>query len=339
VIVARAVSELAAPRGPSVVTIGNFDGVHRGHLAILAKTVRRARAVRGTSTLVTLDPHPMKVLHPEHAPPMILPLPERVRLVEEAGIDRMLILPFTLAFSQTPAETFVSEVLVRGLRCRELYMGSNFRFGHNREGGVDLLIKLGPRHGFSADAVKEVHCGDILVSSTRVRRALLDGQAVLAKKLLGRPFALLGRVVRGEGRGRSLDFPTANLEVENELVPREGVYITRAVVGGSSASDEASHLGGAPYAAATNIGRRPTFGGESRVVEAHLLDFSGDLYNQSLRLEFMKRLRREQRFSGPEELHRQILRDVAKVRAYFRRHPIRQSQPHPGTRTRPRAAR
>lgn len=306
-LVARSLAELPPPRGPSVVTVGNFDGVHLGHQAILARVVERARALGGVSTLVTLDPHPARVLRPERAPLMILPLSERIRLVEEAGIERMLVLAFTLAFSRTPAEVFVEEVLVRALQCREVYLGRNFRFGRDQEGDVDLLRRLGPKFGFTAEGVPEVHYKDFPISSTLVRSTLMDGQVALARRLLGRPFVLLGRVVRGDGRGRSLDFPTANLEVENELVPRDGVYITRALVDGSA------------HPAATNIGHRPTFGEHRRVVEAHLVDFDGDLYGRPLRLELLRRLRGERRFSGPDELRAQIRRDVAKVRAAFRR--------------------
>lgn len=304
---ARSLDELPPAHGASVVTIGNFDGIHLGHQAILSRLVERARALRGTSTLVTLDPHPAKVLRPDQAPLMILPLSERIRLVEAAGVERMLILSFTLPFSRTPAETFVEDVLVRGLRCKEVYLGRNFRFGRDQEGDVELLERLGPKFGFTAEGVPEVRYKDFRISSTLVRSTLMDGEVALARKLLGRPFALLGTVVHGDGRGRTLDFPTANLQVENELIPRDGVYITRTLVDGSA------------YPAATNIGRRPTFGEHLRVVEAHLLDFSGDLYGRRLRLEFLRRLRGEQRFAGPEELRSQIRRDVAKVRSYFRR--------------------
>ncbi len=321
-LVARSLAELPPPNGPSIVTIGNFDGVHLGHQAILAKVVERAWALRGTSTLITLDPHPAKVLRPERAPLTILPLSERIRVIEEAGIQRMLILPFTLAFSRTPAEKFAEEVLVNGLRCREVYLGRGFRFGSDQEGDVELLMRLGPRYGFVAEGVPEVHYKDFRISSTLVRTTLLDGQVALARRLLGRPFTLIGKVVRGDGRGRQMDFPTANLEVENELVPGDGVYVTRAVVasaadaaptGAGSAGDNGSHP------AATNIGHRPTFGEHRRVVEAHLLDFSGDLYGRPLRLEFLYRLRGERRFAGPDDLRAQIRRDVARVRAYFSR--------------------
>jgi riboflavin kinase/FMN adenylyltransferase len=312
-IVARSLPELPAGGSASVTTIGNFDGVHRGHQAILGRVVERARATGSIPTLVTFDPHPTKVLRPERAPLMILPLSEKVRLIGEAGIERMLILPFTPAFSLTPAETFVAEVLSRGLRAREIHLGRNFRFGHEQEGDVELLRQLGAKYGFSAEKVPEVHYKDFLISSTLVRGTISDGQVALARKLLGRPFALLGTVVRGDGRGRSLDFPTANLEVENELAPRDGVYVTCAVVAGQA------------HPAATNIGRRPTFGGHRVVVEAHLLDFDGDLYGKPLRLEFLRRLRGEQRFSGPGELREQIRRDVSRVRTWFRR-----TSPAPG---------
>jgi riboflavin kinase/FMN adenylyltransferase len=309
--VARSLAELPRPARPSVVTIGNFDGVHRGHQAILARVVERARALGAAPALVTLDPHPLKVLRPESAPPLILPLEERIRLVEEAGIELMLILPFTLPFSRTPAESFVREVLVEGLRCQEAHLGSNFHFGRDQEGDVDLLRRLGPRYGFVADKVPEVFYKDFLISSSLVRSTVMEGQVALARRLLGRPFTLLGEVVRGDGRGHAIGFPTANLAARNELLPGDGVYVTRVVVDGRRRRS------------ATNVGRRPTFGGHERVVETHLLDFQGDLYGRPLRLEFLKRLRGERRFAGADELREQIGRDVARARSYFRRQALR----------------
>ncbi len=306
-IVARSLSELPEPGRSSIVGIGNYDGLHRGHQTVLSTVVRRAQRQRGTSTVITFDPHPLKVLRPEGAPQMILPLAERIRLVEELGVERMLLLEFTLPFSRTPATTFVEEVLVAGLHCSEVYIGRNFRFGRDREGGVELLQEMGASRGFRALGAKEVRYKEFIISSTLVRSTLADGQVALARRLLGRPFTLKGKVVHGEGRGRSLDFPTANLELENEIVPCEGVYITRAVLPGRS------------YPAATNIGRRPTFGGHQMVTETHLLDCTEDLYGTPLRLEFLRRLRDERTFEGPDALRLQIKRDVGKVRDYFRR--------------------
>jgi riboflavin kinase/FMN adenylyltransferase len=303
----RSLAGMLLPERASVVTIGNFDGVHRGHQSILAKVIERARALDATPALVTLDPHPLKVLRPESAPLLILPLEERVRLIEAAGIEWMLILPFTLPFSRTPAEDFVRDVLAGALRCREAYLGPNFHFGRDQEGDVDLLKRLGPRYGFSADKVPEVFYKDFMISSSLVRSTVAEGQVALARRLLGRPFTLIGEVVRGDGRGRELGFPTANLAALNELLPGDGVYVTRAVVDGRRRRS------------ATNIGRRPTFGGQARVVETHLLSFQGDLYGRPLRLEFLKRLRGEKRFAGIEELKAQIGRDVGRARSHFRR--------------------
>ena len=306
-IVAPTLNELPKPSRRSIVSIGNYDGLHRGHQAVLSTVVRRARRQRGTSTVITFNPHPLKVLHPERAPQMILPLVERIRLAEELGVERLLVLEFTLPFSRTPAAAFVEEVLVKGLRCNEVYLGRNFRFGRDREGGLELLQEMGARHGFRALGAKEVRYKEFIISSTLVRSTLADGQVALTRRLLGRPFTLMGKVVRGEGRGHSLDFPTANLELENEIVPCEGVYITRAVLPGHS------------YGAATNIGRRPTFGGHQMVTETHLLDCTEDLYGTPLRLEFLRRLRNERTFESPDALRLQIKRDVARARDYFRR--------------------
>jgi riboflavin kinase/FMN adenylyltransferase len=293
---------LAAPPPGTILTVGNFDGVHRGHQRIFSMVVGEARRTGGTSVLVTFKPHPTKVLTPGHAPPLISTRDQRYRMFEEAGIDLAVVIPFTREFSHTPAEGFVRDVLVPRLAPRQIVIGLPFRFGHNREGDVDLLARLGGELGFHAEGVAEVDIDGQTISSTRIRKAILLGRVADGGRMLGRPFEVVGTVVRGDARGKGLSFPTANLRVENELLPADGVYVTRLRVG--------DRLLGS----VTNIGVRPTFAGAERVVEAHALDFGGDLYGQRLGLLFLERLRGEMRFPSADALVAQIRQDVARAR-------------------------
>ena len=288
-----------------VATVGNFDGLHRGHRAIVATVLERSRATGGSSLLVTFDPHPLKVLAPERAPLMLTTRTQKLALIEAAGIEFLLVLPFTVELAEVPAERFVKEHLAAGLGVREVYVGANFNFGRGREGNADLLVRLCGDLGIRAAQVGEVRCLDSPVSSSRIRRALQAGEVELARELLGRPYALQGTVVHGESRGASLGFPTANLQTENELVPRDGVYVTEAVVEGAVLS------------AVTNIGERPTFEGAAFAVETHLLDSPSDLYGRPLEVRFLARLRPELRFPSPQALVEQIRKDIQRARDYF----------------------
>lgn len=298
---------VTTPPRNAVVTIGNFDGVHRGHRSIFALVVREARSRGGTPVLLTFKPHPTKVLTPGHAPPMISTREQRYTLFEEAGIELVIVQPFTREFSHTPAEHFVREILVPRLAPRAVIIGLPFRFGHNREGDVDLLARLGRDLGFRAEGVGEVDIDGQTISSTRIRRAILLGKIEDGNRMLGRPFEVLGRVVPGDARGKKLSFPTANLEVENELLPADGVYVTRLQLG-------ERHVG-----SVTNIGVRPTFEGSGRVVETHVLDLHEDLYGRQVALSFLERLRGEMKFPSAEALVEQIRRDVARAREVLAR--------------------
>jgi riboflavin kinase/FMN adenylyltransferase len=288
-----------------VATVGNFDGLHRGHQAIVATVLDRSRATGGSSLLVTFEPHPLKVLAPERAPLMLTTRKQKLALIEAAGIEFLLVLPFTMELAEVPAEQFVSEHLAAGLGVREVYVGANFNFGRRREGNGELLVRLCGELGIRAAQVAEVRCLDSPVSSSRIRRALQAGEVELARELLGRPYSVQGTVIHGESRGASLGFPTANLATENELVPRDGVYVTEAVIEGATRP------------AVTNIGGRPTFEGASFAVETHLLDGGGDLYDRPLEVRFLARLRLELRFASPQALVDQVRKDIQRARDYF----------------------
>lgn len=294
-----------SPRGwPAVsVTVGNFDGVHRGHQALVGEAVAAAREASGTAVVLTFDPHPSRVLSPQRALASLMTVDQKAEVLGGLGVDRLAVLPFTRELSEKSAEAFAQEVLADGLGARRVVVGSNFRFGRARQGDVGQLEALGRTLGFSVRAVEPVfHLGGP-ISSSRVREALARGEVASARELLGRSFFVDGVVIRGEGRGRVLGIPTANLEVANETLPGAGVYACRVRL-----------ADGASRPAVANLGRRPTFGGGGPTLEAHLLDFKGDLYGHRLRVAFVERLREERRFPAPDALVAQIRADVAEAR-------------------------
>jgi len=289
----------------SVVTVGTYDGVHLGHQAILRYLRARAEAVGGRPTVVSFDPHPREVVLGEHVP-LLTTLDERASLLAAHGVERFVVLPFTRDLSMLSAEDYVREVLIGTVGLREIVIGYDHAFGRNRLGNRDTLERMGAEHGFTVDVIPAQAVADATVSSTRLRKLLAEeGDAAGAAVLLGRPYALSGTVVRGDQRGRTIGFPTANLQVhgDRKLVPRVGVYAVHVV-----------HRGGAA-GAMLNVGRRPTFDTDGAVsVEAHLFDFADDLYGQTLRVEFLDRIRDERRFDGPSALAEQLRRDEAASR-------------------------
>ena len=295
------------PRGV-VATIGNFDGIHRGQRAILDQAVGRARELGAPAAVVTFDPHPLKVLRPREAPPLLATPAQKERLVEAAGIDVLVVLAFDAELASRPAEEFVRRFLVARLGVRELLVGEGFRFGRRREGDVAMLRRLGESHGFSCAPVEEVEWQGERLSSTRIRAALLEGRVEDATAMLGRPYELTGDVLRGDRMGQKLGWPTINLRPANELIPRDGVYASRVEIEG---------LPGV-FDAATNIGTRPTvYENFHRVVESHILDFRSDVYGRQVRLRLHKRLRDERIFPSIMDLSAQIGRDVETTREFF----------------------
>jgi riboflavin kinase/FMN adenylyltransferase len=293
--------------GRSVVTIGVFDGVHRGHSQIIGHTVARARELGHASVVVTFDPHPAEVVRPGSHPAVLTEARRKAELVEALGVDVLCVIPFTLDFSRLSAETFVHDVLVESLHAAGVVVGENFRFGHRAAGDVDLLRRLGQRFGFTVEGAPLVPgpAGDTVVSSTYIRSCVDAGDVVAAAAALGRPHRLEGIVVRGDGRGREIGYPTANLSHTRwAAVPADGVYAARLI-----RRDQT------PLAAAVSIGSNPTFSGRERRVEAYVLDFTGDLYGERVALDFVSRLREMRRYDDVAELVAQIDADVDAARS------------------------
>ncbi len=290
----------------SVVSIGNFDGVHLGHQATIGSAVKTARLKGLTSVVCTFDPHTRVFLAPDAPPRLLETLDQRIRGIERLGVDVLVVIPFERAVADFPREDFVHRFMRDTLHMAELHVSKAFTFGAGGRGNVEFLRSVAEDEGFELLIVESVVAGGRPVSSTRIRDALAEGRIEEANELLGRPFALAGEVVAGKGRGRDLQACTANLEFDGRFLPARGVYVTRV------------RLGETNHPAVTNIGVRPTFDAEENVnVETHLLDRKGDLYGEYMELSFLTRLREEIRFDGPAELAAQIREDVARAAAYF----------------------
>ncbi|MCG8592205.1 MAG: bifunctional riboflavin kinase/FAD synthetase [Proteobacteria bacterium] len=294
-----------------VLTIGNFDGLHVGHRAIMQTVIERARAHSGEVVVYTFDPHPRKVLQPDKAPGLLTTLEQKLELLEQIGVDVAIVEPFTTQFRETTAEEFVQRYIHERIRPLEVYVGYDFHFGRDREGSMRVLTEMGPRLGFAVTIIPEVTVDGRDVNSTRIRDLLGQGSVEEAAQLLGRPFAVRGEVVVGDRRGRGLGFPTANLAPENEVLPAGGVYAGTLVFLG-----EGEPAAGTRARAVTNVGQRPTFeDARGLVAEAHLLDFDGDVYGRRVELTFEHRIRAERRFPDVDALREQIGRDVEAARA------------------------
>jgi riboflavin kinase/FMN adenylyltransferase len=300
-----------------VLTVGNFDGLHLGHRALLEAVVARGRELRRPTAVYTFDPHPRRVLFSEEAEGlrMLMTWEQLVSGLGEFEIDFLVRERFTPAFSALSPDEFLRDVIADRLAPREVFVGRDFHFGKGRSGSGEMLAARAPELGIRVQLVPQVSAGGADVSSTRIRAALQQGDVADARLCLGRPYTVRGRVVEGDRRGRTLGFPTANLACENELVPANGVYATRVRLfeAGGAGRREARSL-----ESVTNVGTRPTFAPGRVLVEAHLLDFAGDLYGRRLELAFHQRIRAERRFSGPEELARQIAADAERARALLR---------------------
>jgi len=300
--IVRGLDSYRADTRPTTVALGVFDGVHLAHRAILATAVRGARAADVSALACTFDRHPAEVLHPDRAPAVITTLEERLGLIAETGVDATIVLSFTRELAAIEPEAFVKDMLLARLRAREIVVGFNHRFGRGARGDARLLEAMAEPCGFQAHVIPPMEIDGVAVSSTEIRSALQRGEVTRAARFLGRPYAIAGSITAGAGRGRTLGFPTANVASDRPLLVPRGVYLGRMSVDGR------------PRLAVVNIGVRPTFGETSLAIEAHLLNFSGDLYGRAVRLEFLERLRDEMRFGSVEELKAQIQRDIEAVR-------------------------
>ena len=291
-----------------VLALGNFDGVHRGHRKILDRLHRVASERGATSVVMTFDPHPPRVVRPDKAPPLLMTKSQKLEAIAQAGVQGAAIVRFTRELSQWDPEMFVRTVLVDWLHVSEVWVGANFLFGHDRSGNFSMLRDLGGRYGFKAEKIDPVRYKDFVVSSTRVRRLVSEGRMDEAGALLGHEYVLDGTVMRGDQRGRTLGFPTANLCTDNELLPPHGVYATTA------------RVGEAVYASVTNIGTRPTVDQSGRtVIETHIFDLDKDLYGSTIRVGFVQRLRDERAFESLDLLRAQIDSDCRRARVLFGR--------------------
>lgn len=303
----HSLEDIPAVFGTSVLTIGNFDGVHRAHQAVLAEVVKRARELDSEALAVTFDPHPTRILRPEAAPKLITPLPQKLQLLRQTGLDGVLVLPFSRDLSLMKPRDFAEQILARKLHAREIHEGFNFHFGHKAEGNVERLAEFGREFDFTVKVYPEMRLRGLPVSSSSIRKLLSAGDVSRARALLDRPFALVSRPGRGRGYGHRYTVPTINLERYDELVPANGVYITR------------SRLGEEVFDSVTNVGVRPTFGPDSFAIESHLLNFHEvEVTGQTdIELTFLKRLRNEQKFPDVDALRHQIAQDVRQARRFF----------------------
>jgi riboflavin kinase / FMN adenylyltransferase len=294
-------------RRRAALSVGNFDGLHLGHQKLLSLLVEQARERGQRASVITFDPHPLRLLRPEQAPAMIQTLSQRLAGLEQVGVEAALVLRFDRELSQVSAEDFIENILVDCLSAGTILVGANFCFGHRGAGDVKLLEEFGKIRGFDVQIIPPVEISGRVVSSTAIRNAIAGGNVAEAIPLLGRPFSLTGEISPGARRGRTILFPTLNLAPEQELQPKFGVYATESVVEGNK------------YFSVTNVGTRPTFGGQGVTVESHLFGFNEQVTGGPMMVRFHTRIRDEQKFSGADELREQIMMDVATAREYFKK--------------------
>ncbi len=298
------IHEITQPFTNPFVTIGNFDGVHTGHQMLFSEVVNKAYSNKGTSIAITFDPHPMKVVRPDIGIKLISTYEQKAELIELANIDVLLVIPFTREFAATTAETFVDQVLIKTIGVRELVVGYDYAFGKGRQGDIAFLKEQGQRKGFPVSVVEPYYVDEMLVSSTKIRELVAEGRMRDVKKLLGRAYQIRGEVKIGKQRGGSvIGFPTANLHIsEEDLCPRHGVYVTQVIYDGKC------------YGGVLNIGYNPTFEGDRLSAETHIFDFNQDIYGKPIKINLLRFLRGEQKFSGPDELAVQIRRDIEQAK-------------------------
>lgn len=297
---------------PTVLTLGVFDGLHLGHQQIMRTVVERAREVGGHPTAITFDPHPRAVLHPETAPPLLQTLDQRLANFEVLGIEQVIVIPFDREFAAHPAEDFLHEIVHDRLHAKEVYLGKGFAFGKDRGGNIELLRKMSSGLGFFADEVPEVRLRGQRISSSKIRELLATGHINLTRRMLGRPYGVEGVIIRGNRRGHTIGFPTANLKPHNRVIPKYGVYATATLVEGTWRRS------------ITNIGVRPTFENDAEPsIESYIFDFDGELYGDVLRVRFLHRIRDERKFNGIDELKAQIEKDTRRALNYFRHEGVR----------------
>lgn len=300
----RGIEAIGDSHTGAVVTVGNFDGVHLGHQKIISNVTTLAAELSAPSMAITFDPHPIKCIAPDRAPKLLMDTEAKVRMLRHYGIDKVLVIEFNRQFAHMPPEGFVHDILVNRLEVRAVVVGSGYNFGKARRGTTDFLRRQGRKYGFGVRVVRNARAIDKVVSSTRIRVVLGNGNALKATELLGRPYAIRGTVITGAGRGKNiLKTPTANFTTQAEVIPRDGVYAVRV------------RLGGRLFDGVANLGNNPTFHGAARSYEVHLLDFSSDVVGDEIEVRFIDRIRGEEKFPSPEALRAQIQLDIQHARA------------------------
>ncbi|MFZ6016244.1 MAG: bifunctional riboflavin kinase/FAD synthetase [Nitrospirota bacterium] len=292
----------------SIITLGNFDGLHLGHQALVKMVIDRAKEISGTSIVVTFHPHPLKILAPDKCPPLISIYEEKITMFTNMGVDVLVKIPFTFEFASKSPREFVKDILCDSLNVREIFVGHNYRFGRGREGNIERLKALGVELGFRVNEIDYIAVNDEVVSSTKIRVLLKDGEIEHAAKLLGRPYAITGIVIQGDGRGKALGFPTANIMPEHEIIPARGVYAVKV------------SLRGQHYSGIANIGYRPTFDKDILTTEANIFDLNEDVYGEKITLYFIHRIRDEKKFPSVDALIQQINLDVESAKVYLQLH-------------------
>ena len=302
-------NNLSAKISNSIITLGNFDGLHLGHQELIRMIIGRAKETGAVSIVVTFRPHPLKILAPEKCPPLISIYEEKIRLFEELGIDVLVKIPFTLDFAAMPPEDFVKNILCGKLGAKEILVGANYRFGKGRQGNVQTLREFGKKYGFSVNEVEQVSLMGEVISSTKIRDLLKNGEVEHASRLLGRNYAISGIVVKGDGRGRALGFPTANIAPKHAIIPADGVYAVRLFVRDRS------------YEGIANIGSRPTFNKQGLTIEVNVFNFDEDIYGEDISLYFIKRIREEKKFESVDALIQQINADIQEAKTALAMQP------------------
>lgn len=294
----------------TVLTLGNFDGLHLGHQELIKMVMKRARETGAVSMVVTFRPHPLKVLAPEKCPALISIYEEKIALFEKLGLDVLVKIPFTLDFSLMSPEDFTKKILCDLLGAKEIFVGYNYRFGKGRAGNVATLKKMGEKHGFVVREVEQISLDGEVISSTKIRKLLAEGSVERAARFLGRTYAVAGIVVKGDGRGKGLGFPTANIAPKHSIIPANGVYAVRFLVRERF------------YDGIANIGMRPTFDESRLTIEVHVMDFNEDIYGEEIYLYFIGRIREERKFRSPDDLVRQITSDIRTAKDMLAETPL-----------------
>jgi len=302
-------SRISRPFTNSVITLGNFDGIHLGHQELVRMVMKRAQEIKGQSMVVTFRPHPLKVLAPEKCPPLISIYEEKIELFKKLGIDVLVKIPFSHHFAEMSPREFVKKILCDLLGTKEIFVGCNYRFGKGREGTTQTLRMMGEEFGFRVNEVKQIFLKSEVISSTKIRQLLTAGEVEHAAELLGRPYAITGIVIKGDSRGKTLGFPTANIASKHAIIPANGVYAVKL-----SARDTC-HDG------VVNIGLRPTFDTKSLAIEVHVFDFNEDLYGEEVTIYFIKKLRQEKKFDSADTLIAQITKDIDEAKTVLAENP------------------